>query len=234
MSWGKDGLFGDEGQPLAEVRRLLTAGTSVVAPDLALSGRVPGRRQAAGRSPASRQSPRVCRLYLGLQSDCLRAAGLRPADAGWLSCGTINRIGPRKCTCWPLPARLPGRPPCWPSPGGGFDRAAIDTAGFRFAGLKSAFDVNFMSGIVKYGDLPGLVKPGGSPERAVAGRRRGRRADAGRDGLSSRRMPAVTAFSGPAEARPAAAVEWLMRKSPAEVRPEERKRAATRVRGSFA
>ncbi|MFT5525791.1 MAG: dienelactone hydrolase [Pirellulaceae bacterium] len=37
------------------------------------------------------------------------------------------------------------------------DKAAIDTAGFRFANLTSYRDVNFLPGAVKYGDLPALL-----------------------------------------------------------------------------
>jgi hypothetical protein len=41
--------------------------------------------------------------------------------------------------------------------GGAIDRAAIDTAGFRFANLKAIDDANFLPGGVKYGDLPGMI-----------------------------------------------------------------------------
>ncbi len=37
------------------------------------------------------------------------------------------------------------------------DRAAIRTGGFRFAGLESDWDANFMPGAAKYGDLVGLL-----------------------------------------------------------------------------
>ena len=37
------------------------------------------------------------------------------------------------------------------------DRAALDTAGFRFAGLRSIRDVVLLPGAVKYGDLPALL-----------------------------------------------------------------------------
>ncbi len=40
---------------------------------------------------------------------------------------------------------------------GAVDRAAIDTAGFRFANIRSLWDVNLLPGVVKYGDLPGLL-----------------------------------------------------------------------------
>ena len=52
---------------------------------------------------------------------------------------------------------------------------ALDTEGFRFAGLHSFWDVNFVPGAVKYGDLPGLIvlcrglKPVVLGEKAPAG-----------------------------------------------------------------
>ena len=58
----------------------------------------------------------------------------------------------------------------WPQARGGVDRAAIDTAGFRFANLKSVWDVNLLPGVVKYGDLPGLLSLAGA-DQALAGRR---------------------------------------------------------------
>jgi hypothetical protein len=36
-------------------------------------------------------------------------------------------------------------------------RAALDTQGFRFADLTDVYDVNFLPGAVKYGDVPGLL-----------------------------------------------------------------------------
>ncbi|MHC4682104.1 MAG: acetylxylan esterase, partial [Planctomycetota bacterium] len=40
---------------------------------------------------------------------------------------------------------------------GSVARAAINTAGFRFADVKDVYDVNFMPGAAKYDDLPGLL-----------------------------------------------------------------------------
>lgn len=36
-------------------------------------------------------------------------------------------------------------------------RAAIDTGGFRFAGVTDIYDAQFLPGAVRYGDLPGLL-----------------------------------------------------------------------------
>jgi hypothetical protein len=41
--------------------------------------------------------------------------------------------------------------------GAAIDRAAIDTAGFRFANLAATDDPNFLPGGAKYDDLPGMI-----------------------------------------------------------------------------
>src|SRR5262249_25078765 len=41
--------------------------------------------------------------------------------------------------------------------GGGVNRAALDTRGFRFGKLTDYLDANFLPGGAKYGDLPGLL-----------------------------------------------------------------------------
>ena len=41
--------------------------------------------------------------------------------------------------------------------GAAIDRAAIDTAGFRFANLTATDDPDFLPGGAKYDDLPGMI-----------------------------------------------------------------------------
>ena len=52
---------------------------------------------------------------------------------------------------------------------GAVARTAIDTGGFRFAKLKSIWDVNFLPGGAKYGDLPGLLALGAPGELWLTG-----------------------------------------------------------------
>ena len=49
------------------------------------------------------------------------------------------------------------------------DRAAVDTAGFRFANLRSYRDPNFIPGAVKYGDLPALLALSAPHKLLIAG-----------------------------------------------------------------
>ncbi len=53
--------------------------------------------------------------------------------------------------------------------GNAIDRAAVDTAGFRFADLTALDDPDFLPGGAKYGDLPGMIAARG-PASALADR----------------------------------------------------------------
>jgi hypothetical protein len=94
---------------------------------------------------------------------------------------------------------------------GAVSRAAIDTAGFRFARLRSASDVNFMPGGAKYGDLPGMLALAAPAELWLAG-----------EGAKAPEMIRATyesagaggklkSYDGPQDGRTAAAIGWLAR-----------------------
>ena len=138
-------------------RKLLAAGTAIVAPDLLYQGEFLDRWQTAGRDPPGEEPARVSRLHARLQPGAVCPAGPRRAVDHFLAAarGTAE-VEPRS-RCWPRRERRPGRPPPWPRPTAPSIGPAIDTAGFRFAGLKSMWDVNLLPGVVKYGDLPGLL-----------------------------------------------------------------------------
>ena len=88
------------------------------------------------------------------------------------------------------------------------DRAAIDTAGFRFANLKSVRDVNLLPGVVKYGDLPGLLSLAGPTRLWIAGE--GSEVPAIiAAGYRSAGQGSVTAATAPPEGQLAAAIQWL-------------------------
>ena len=206
---GKAGLMADDGQPIAEIRKLLAAGTSVVAPDLLFQGEflADGQPLAAARRV---DNPREFAGYTWGYNQTLCAQ--RASDLLTILSFVRNYQPhrPSKVYLLATTGAAPWAAAALAQAKGGFDRAAIDTAGFRFVGLKSAFDVNFLPGVVKYGDLPSLLALAAPTELWLAGE--------GADGPELVRTvyraaaaPAVTAFSGPAESRSAAAVEWLMR-----------------------
>jgi hypothetical protein len=89
-------------------------------------------------------------------------------------------------------------------------RAAIDTQGFRFAGIRSYRDVQFWPGTVKYGDLPALLALSAPGKLWIAG-------EAGRlppiveaAYRAAGRREEVISFDGTAAAALEPAIEWLL------------------------
>jgi hypothetical protein len=80
------------------------------------------------------------------------------------------------------------------------DKAAIDTAGFRFADLNSVWSIDMLPGAVKYGDLPGMLALAQVRELWLAGEKTTPAATA-----------AATIDEGPQEKRAEAAVTWLLK-----------------------
>jgi hypothetical protein len=93
---------------------------------------------------------------------------------------------------------------------GGVDRAAVDTAGFRFGHLRDLQHVDFLPAGAKYGDLPGMLALGAPCRLWLAGE------GAQAPGLVHAAYRAANAekhlvlFSGAARQRAQAALEWLM------------------------
>jgi dienelactone hydrolase len=53
--------------------------------------------------------------------------------------------------------------------GSAVDRVVVDTSGFRFSGVSEFSDASFVPGIVKYGDLPGLLALGAPHKLRLSG-----------------------------------------------------------------
>ena len=90
-------------------------------------------------------------------------------------------------------------------------RTAIDTAGFRFAKLKTVRDVNFLPGVVKYGDLPALLALAAPQSLWLAGEGSTIPPLVAAAYRAAGKADALTAFDGPAEKKEAAAVDWLLK-----------------------
>jgi dienelactone hydrolase len=206
---GKSGLYGADGKPTAEVIALVNAGSAVVAPDLIYQGeflsdgkplaesrKVDGPREFAGYTLGYNSSLFAQRVHdvLSLIAFCRTYNGKKPQ---------VGLLGTGAAGAWAAAARAQAPE--------AVSRAAIDTAGFRFAKLRSTRDVNLLPGAVKYGDLPGLLALGAPGELWLAG-----------EGVSSPKVvsaaysasgtPArLVAFDGPEETKTAAAIKWLAR-----------------------
>jgi len=95
--------------------------------------------------------------------------------------------------------------------GAAIDRAALDTAGFRFAGLRSIRDVNLLPGIVKYGDLPGLLALAAPQELWLAGEGSAAAPLTAAAYRAAGASDKVTLFTGPDDRKLDAAMDWLLR-----------------------
>jgi dienelactone hydrolase len=152
---GKAGLFEADGKPTAPVRKLLDSGAAVVGADLAYQGefltdgqsptetrKVKNKREFAGYTLGYNDSLFAQRVHdlLTLVSFCRHYADVQP---------TVDLVGFSQAGPWAAAARAQA--------GGAIARAAIDTAGFRFATVHSIRDLNLLPGAVKYGDVPALL-----------------------------------------------------------------------------
>ncbi|MGD9721771.1 MAG: acetylxylan esterase [Pirellulales bacterium] len=204
---GKSGLYGDDGRPLPEVHTLLKSGVAVVGADLLYQGEF----LADGKSPATGrrvENPREFAGYTWGYNPTLFAQRVHDLLTLVSFCRTYRQGQPRveliglgEAGPWVAAARAQA--------GDAVARAAVDTAGFRFASLTSASDIRFLPGAVKYGDLPAMLALGAPNELWLAGE--------GSDtpelvqkayaitGASSR----VKQFAGADGEKSAAAIEWL-------------------------
>ncbi len=153
---GKSGLFASDGSPSATTKKLLDGGSAVAGIDalyqgeyladgkpLAETRRVNNPREAAAYTWGYNSPLAVQRAHdvLTVVSFCRNYSEDKPDEVVLLAtAGTAP---------WAALALTEAR---W-----AVDRAAIDTAGFRFGNLKSLGDPNFVPGAVKYGDIPALL-----------------------------------------------------------------------------
>ncbi|MCA9120818.1 MAG: acetylxylan esterase [Planctomycetaceae bacterium] len=152
---GKRGLFADSGELRSEVRRLVDAGASIVAPDLFqqgefLSGDQPLVEQAVVKNPREAAAYTFCyndTVFVRRVHDILTVVSFIRGDEH--APKHLHLIGTNGAGPVAAAARAIA--------GGQIDKAAIDTQGFRFADLTSYRDPDFLPGAVKYGDVPALL-----------------------------------------------------------------------------
>ena len=206
---GKAGLFSSDGSPTPEVRALLDAGTSVAGVDLLFQGEF----NADGKAPDKARRVKNDRAFSGFTTgynhplfaqrvhDLLSIVAF--ARNHEQKPERIDLVGLDGAGAWVAAAATQAGP--------AIDRAAIDTAGFRFAKLTEIDDVNFLPGAVKYGDVPGLLSlaaPHACGWLAKEANRRKSSRPPTRPPASPRRSPATTAAK---RKRPLEAVNWLLK-----------------------
>ncbi len=152
---GKSALFDAKGAPCPEVQSLLAAGTAVISADLLCQGEfladgkpvtrtrtVKNPREFAGYSFGYNHTLFAHRVHDIMTLIALARTGEHQAES-------VHLLGVAGAGPWVAAAAALVDEP--------IDRVALDTEEFRFVDLKSYRDVNFLPGIVKYGDLPALL-----------------------------------------------------------------------------
>ncbi|HEY2415473.1 MAG TPA: acetylxylan esterase [Pirellulaceae bacterium] len=165
---GKAGLFGDDGAPKAEVKRLLDANIAVFGVDLFNQGEFLPQGEPAEKNRVVK-NPREFAGYTYGYNYALLA---QRAHDVLSMIAFAKRNGHHNATSVELIAldsTAPVAAAALARCDGIVNRAAIDTRGFRFGKLTDYRDANFLPGGAKYGDLPGLLSLAAPAKLWVAG-----------------------------------------------------------------
>ena len=206
---GKAGLFGSDGGPKPEVRALLDKGCSVAGVDLLYQGEF----NADGKPPAKARrvkNDRECAAFTAGYNHPLFASRVQDL-LSIISFVKNHQHKPQRVHLVALDGAGPWAAAALAQAGGAVDRAAVDTAGFRFARLTEIDDPNFLPGAVKYGDVPGLLSLAAPCELWLAGE--------GSDApeivravyRSAGQPAAITSYDGSEEKETSTAIEWLLK-----------------------
>ncbi len=168
---GKSGLWAAGGeerlQPRTAVQALLTAGVTVIGADLFEQGefRADGKTLLRARKVAN---PREAAAYTFGYNPTLFAQRVHDVLSLVQWCQTtgdrrrrIDLMGVNGGATWVAVARALARE--------AIHGVAVDTKGFRFDDVPDIYDVNFLPGAAKYGDLPGMLALGAPGRLWVTG-----------------------------------------------------------------
>ncbi|HNQ88481.1 MAG TPA: acetylxylan esterase [Verrucomicrobiota bacterium] len=205
---GKAGLFRNDGNLRPEVTRLLDAGATVVSPDLLFQGEF---LQADERLRQTRRvkNPREAAAY---------TFGYNPSVFAQRTHDVLTVIAhlksqtpaPRSLTLLGFSGAGPWAAAALAQARSSVRRAAIDTAGFRFADIRDLQDPDFLPGGALYGDLPGMIATG-APRRLWLAGEGADAPDIIREVYArARGAKQVLPFAGASHEAPAAAVTWLL------------------------
>jgi dienelactone hydrolase len=95
---------------------------------------------------------------------------------------------------------------------GAITRAAIDTAGFRFADLRDVYDVSFVPGAAKYDDLPGILALIAPTRLLLAGEGKEAPSIVKAAYVAAGESTNLTTFAGESRNAAKVTVEWLLHK----------------------
>jgi hypothetical protein len=206
---GKSALFGDDGSPTSDVKRLLDSGIAVFGLDLLNQGEfLPQGEPAEKNRPV--KNPREFAGYTYGYNYALLAQ--RAHDVlSIVSFVKNNSQQPKSVELIALDGTAPIAAAALARCGGAVNRAAIHTGGFRFGKLTDYLDANFLPGGAKYGDLPGLLSLAAPAKLWLAGETAESVALAKKVYAASGAGDAIAFDASKPDEAKRAAIEWLIK-----------------------
>jgi dienelactone hydrolase len=152
---GKAGMFGADGAPRAEIRKLLDAGFAVMGADLLYQGEFLPDGKPLAEQPKVKNNREFAGFTYGYNAPLFSK---RVHDILTLvSFVAHDEHAPRELSLIGVNGAGPLVAAARAQAGATIAKAFVDTRGFRFAGLGSFRDPDFLPGALKYGDLPGML-----------------------------------------------------------------------------
>jgi hypothetical protein len=207
-SQGKSALFSEDGSPVADIKRLLDAGVSVVGVDLLGQGEFSPEGEVA-----KNRSVKNPREFAGYTYGYNRALLAQRAHDVLSLVALIKHHDPvpKSIEVVALDETAPVAAAALAFAGGAVSRAALDTHGFRFGKLTDYLDANFLPGGVKYGDLPGLLSLATPTKLWLAGETADSAAIVKKAYAAGGAADAVTFAASKDEEAERAAIEWIIK-----------------------
>ncbi|HWB07868.1 MAG TPA: acetylxylan esterase [Pirellulales bacterium] len=206
---GKAGLYGSDGAPRPEVKKLLSSGVSVAGIDLFGQGEflTPGQAPMKNRRV---RNPREFAGYTYGYNHPLFAQRVHDVLA-LVSFARSNENKPDRIDLVGLNGAGPWVAATAALAGSAVDRVVVDTAGFRFRGLTAFDDAAFLPGIVKYGDVPALLALAAPRPLWLAGEK-GNSPALVRDAYRAAGQAGnLTEYTGEESRQASEAVSWLLK-----------------------
>jgi dienelactone hydrolase len=206
---GKSGLF-QGNEPRAEVKQLVAAGKAVAGVDLLYQGEFLPPGQAFDKSPKVSNKREAAAYSFGYNRTVFAQ---RVHDILTVIAFVKNHERAPKSIAL---AGFGGTAGAWAAAArsmaaGVVDRAAVDTAGFRFLKVNDIYSPEFLPGGAKYGDLPGMITAAAPAKLWLAGESSGSRTLIESAYRASGDSGALTMHGGSPEQVTGAALQWLLK-----------------------
>jgi len=206
---GKAGLFGDDGSPSGDVKRLLDSGIAVFGVDLLSQGEFLPQGEPVEKNRVVK-NPREFAGYTYGYNYSLLAERVQDV-LSMIAFVKTNPHKPKSVEVIALDGTAPIAAAALARCDGAVNRAAIDTRGFRFGKLTDYRDASFLPGGAKYGDLPGLLSLAAPTTLWVAGETGESAALAKKVYAAAGARDGIVFGSGSGEDARRGAVEWIIK-----------------------